>query len=42
MIQEDFITINQNNPLNNDILDEETVIKSVFTPCYRKLESWNS
>ena len=42
MIQEDFITINQNNPLNNDILDEETVIRSVFTPCYRKLESWNS
>ena len=42
MIQEDFITINQNNALNNDILDEETVIRSVFTPCYRKLESWNS
>ena len=42
MIQEDFITINQNNALNNDILDEETVIRSVFTPCYKKLESWNS
>ena len=42
MIQEDFITLNQNNLLNNDMPDEETVIKSVFTPCYKKLDSWNS
>ena len=42
MIQEDFITLNQNNPINNDILDEEVVIRSVFTPCYKRLESWNS
>jgi hypothetical protein len=42
MIQEDFITLNHNNLLNNDMLDEETVIKSVFTPCYQKLNSWNS
>ena len=42
MIQEDFITLNHNNLLNNDMLDEETVIKSVFTPCYKKLDSWNS
>ena len=42
MIQEDFITSNQNNSINNHKLDEETVIRSVFTPCYKKLESWNS
>ena len=42
MIQEDFITLNHNNLLNNDMLDEETFIKSVFTPCYQKLDSWNS
>ena len=42
MIQEDFITLNQNNPINNDILNEEAVIRSVFTPCYKRLESWNS
>ena len=42
MIQEDFITLNKNNPINNDILDEEAVIRSVFTPCYKRLESWNS
>ena len=42
MIQEDFITLNHNNLLNNDMPDEETVIKSVFTPCYKKLDSWNS
>ena len=42
MIQEDFITLNHNNLLNNDMPDEETVIKSVFTPCYQKLDSWNS
>ena len=42
MIQEDFITLNQNNLLINDMPDDETVIKSVFTPCYQKLDSWNS
>ena len=42
MIQEDFITLNQNYSINNDKPDEETIIRSVFTPCYKKLESWNS
>ena len=42
MIQEDFITLNQNYSVDNDKLDEETIIRSIFTPCYKKLESWNS
>ena len=42
MIQEDFITLNQNYSINNDILDEEAVIRNVFNPYYKKLENWNS
>ena len=43
MMQEDFITtLNQNYSINNDKLDEEKALISVFTPCYKKLESWNS
>ena len=42
MIQEDFISLNQNYSIKNDKLDEGTIIRSVFTPYYKKLESWNS
>ena len=42
MIQEDFITLNRHYSINNDILDEEAVIRNVFNPYYKKLESWNS
>ena len=42
MIQEDFMTLDQNNPTNVDTNEEEAVIRNVFTPGYKKLESWDS